>query len=97
MRHRQGRGVPVGYQEHWKYVGRWSEKKIAPGKWRFRFNAGKTRRSGHGGPQPGTRITWGFKNVQQRVIKTRAGHYETEMTGIKYLKHASIQKKRKRY
>ncbi len=30
-------GVPVGYPESWKYVGRWNEKKVGHGKWKFRI------------------------------------------------------------
>ena len=53
------RGVPVGYNENWKYVGRWSEKKIKPGIWRFRFRATKRRKArGYGSFGKGTTGAW---------------------------------------
>ena len=45
------KAVPKGYVHIWGYRGRWYEKKIAPGKWRFKFIATKNKKSGRGGPQ----------------------------------------------
>lgn len=87
-----GKGVPKGYTHNWTYRGKWHEKKIAPGKWRIKFRATKRTRAGRGGPKPGFKILWGFKNVKQRAIKTGKGKYQTELTGIKYVKKAGHKK-----
>ena len=80
------RGVPVGYKiPGWTYRGRWREKKVAPGKWRFHFTATKRRKAkGYGGHPKGRKITWKI-NATQKVVKTGKGQYQTHMYGIKRL------------
>ena len=80
------KGVPVGYKiPGWKYVGRWREKKVKPGKWIFDFKATKNRKAkGYGGHPRGRTIKWKI-NAIQTVIKTNKGQYQTRMKGKKYL------------
>lgn len=89
------KGVPTGYKHNWSYKGHWYEKKIAPGKWKVIFKATKKTKSGRGGPKPGFKIHWGFKNVQQKAVKTGKGKYQTILTGIKYTKGVNNKKRRK--
>ena len=91
MKYTKRKSVPINYREDWAYRGHWGERKIAPGKWVFKFTATKNRRSGKGGPKPGSKIVWGIRNVEQRVVKTKRGQYQTVMTGIKFLKRAKIR------
>lgn len=81
------RGVPTGYKANWKYPhGRWRERKIGPGTWKFRFKSHKYRPSkGYGGHPKGRRITWSIR-ARQSVVKRGPGHYSTTMYGTKKLK-----------
>ena len=92
------RGVPPGYVENWKYTGRWSEKKIRKGLWKFRFRATKRRRAkSYGGFGKGTRGAWAIKGVQ-RIIKTGLGEYQTDFRGTKKPIYFNVRKtRRKRY
>lgn len=91
-------GVPKGYKHHWKYKGKWSERKIAPKTWKITFKATKRKRSNsYGGYGKGTKVSWRLHNVKQHVIKTGKGTYQTILTGIKKLAKARIKKPRKYY
>lgn len=87
------RGVPKGYVHNWSYRGRWWEKKIKPGVWKVVFRATKRNKSGRGGPKPGFRIVWGFRNVKQKAVKTGRGQYQTVLTAQKYVKKVPRRKK----
>lgn len=51
--------VKPGYKESWKYVGRWREKKLRKGLWKFRFQATKRRRAkSYGQFGKGTKGAW---------------------------------------
>ena len=86
MKKRGRRGVPVGYKiPGWSYHGRWKERKVAPRRWKFHFQATKRRKSkGYGGHPKGRRITWDIK-AKQKVVKTNKGEYQTSMRGTKKL------------
>jgi len=90
-------GVPIGYPEAWKYTGRWREKKISPGKWRFKFQATKRRRaSTYGGLGRGTTGVWDIK-ARQYIVKTNKGQYQTTMIGTKKSLGFKVKKPYKRY
>jgi len=76
-------GVPIGYRENWKYVGRWRERKVAPGRWIFRFQASKGRKAkSYGSFGKGTTGSWYIKGIQ-RIKKTGKGRYQTDLVGTK--------------
>ena len=90
-------GVPIGYKENWKYVGKWSEKKIAPRTWKFRFQATKGRKSkGYGGFGKGTTGKWYIRGIQS-VRKTGKGFYQTDFKGIKKSLGFKVKKTKKKY
>lgn len=90
-------GVPVGYRENWKYVGRWSEKKVAPRTWRFKFRATKGRKArSYGGLGKGTKGKWFIKGIQ-KVIKTGKGKYQTIFTGTKKSMGFKVKKQKRKY
>lgn len=97
---RKSKGVPIGYPENWKYVGRWSERKIAPRTWRFRFRATKRRKArGYGGLGKGTTGRWKIRGIQY-IKKTGKGMYQTDFRGIKRSMGFKVRKPkryRKRY
>lgn len=77
------RGVPVGYKEAWRYLGRWRERKVAPGKWKFEFRATKRRRArSYGSFGKGTTGKWKINGVQY-IKKTGKGKYQTYLVGTK--------------
>lgn len=77
------KGVPIGYPENWKYTGRWSEKKVAPRRWRFSFKATKRRKANtYGSFGKGTKGIWKI-NAIQYITKTNKGEYQTHMVGTK--------------
>lgn len=77
------RGLPSGYRANWKYTGRWSEKKLRKGLWKFRFRATKRRRAkGYGNYGKGTTGAWKIKGVQY-IRKTGKGQYQTDFIGTK--------------
>lgn len=79
--------VWTGYRSKWGYKGVWTEKKLRPGLWKFRFVATKTRKAkGYGTITRGDEINWGFKKVRQYVKKTGKGRYHTVLTGLKYFR-----------
>ena len=56
---RKSKGVPPGYREIWGYRGRWDERKIRKGLWKFRFRATKRRKSkSYGSFGKGTKGVW---------------------------------------
>ena len=81
---KQKKGVRKGYNHHWKYTGRWDETKTGPGMWSISFKATKRKKSGLGGPKPGTRIVWKIDGYQT-AIKTKKGEYQTHLKGTKKL------------
>lgn len=77
------RGVRPGYRENWKYTGRWSERKVRPGLWKFGFRATKRRRANSFGSfGRGTTGAWKI-NATQYIRKTNKGEYQTYMRGTK--------------
>lgn len=79
----KGNGVPPGYTENWAYHGRWSEKKIKKGLWKFRFRATKRRRATtFGSFGVGTTGAWSIKGIQY-IKKTNKGEYQTDFRGTK--------------
>lgn len=93
----RGKGVPVGYKEDWAYHGRWSERKIRKGLWRFRFRATKRRRArSYGSFGKGTKGAWRIKGVQ-RIIKIGKGQYQTVFDGTKRPIYFSVKKPYKKY
>lgn len=90
------RGVRPGYKEDWKYVGRWSEKKLKPGLWKFRFRATKRRRSrGYGSFGKGTTGAWKINGVQH-IIKTNKGEYQTDFQGYKRPIYFNVKRPKRR-
>lgn len=77
------RGVRPGFEHIWGYHGRWKEKKIRPGLWKFRFKASKGKRSrSMGSFGIGTKGAWDIK-ARQYIKKTGLGRYQTLMIGTK--------------
>lgn len=78
-----GKGVPAGYRENWKYVGRWSERKVRKGLWKFRFRATKRRKArSYGNFGKGTTGAWKINGIQY-IKKTGKGEYQTDFRGTK--------------
>lgn len=77
------KGVPVGYKEAWKYTGRWRERKVRRGTWKFRFKATKRRRAkSYGSFGKGTTGAWKIRGIQY-IRKTGKGQYQTDFRGTK--------------
>lgn len=75
--------VPKGYEENWKYTGRWSEKKLKKGLWKFTFTATKRRKAkSYGEFKKGTKGAWAIKGIQY-ITKTGKGKYQTKFIGTK--------------
>lgn len=75
--------VPPGYKENWKYTGKWSEKKVKKGLWKFRFKATKRRRAkSYGNFGKGTKGAWKINGIQY-IEKTGKGKYQTDFIGYK--------------
>lgn len=78
------KGVPKGYRHIWKYKGRWDEKKLRKGLWKFTFTATK----GHKGKKTygkfgkGTKGAWLIRGIQY-ITKTGKGTYQTRLVGTK--------------
>ena len=84
--------VRKGYKANWKYVGRWYERKIRPGVWKFAFVATKKRRAkSYGSIKRNDEINWTFGKVRQRVRKVGKGRYQTRLTGYKYFKRGKFK------
>lgn len=94
---RKNKGVPVGYKENWKYTGRWSERKIHKGLWKFRFRATKRRRSrGYGSFGKGTTGAWKIKGIQY-IRKTNRGEYQTDFRGTKRPLWFKVPRRKRRW
>lgn len=90
------RGVPAGYKENWKYVGKWSEKKLRKGLWRFDFTATKRRKANsYGNFGKGTKGAWKI-NAIQYIVKTGKGQYQTRMIGTKKPLRFNVRRPRRR-
>jgi hypothetical protein len=80
-------GMKVGRGHKWKYdAGDWTEKKVTPDKWEFRYAVTKRRagRAPEGSGVPvGTAYHW-YILADQTVTKLDANSYSTDMVGIKY-------------
>jgi hypothetical protein len=79
--------VRIGRGHKWKYdAGDWTETKVTPDKWEFRYNVTKRRRGkapeGSGVPV-GTEYHW-YILADQTATKQDANSYTTEMVGLKY-------------
>lgn len=79
-------GMPVGSGHDWKYDnGHWSETKISPDLWTFRFDCVKNRlrQAQFGsGPKPGTKYHW-LVVGDQVVRKLGTDSYDTTLKGAK--------------
>ncbi len=80
-------GMKIGRGHKWHYdPGEWTEKKVTPDKWEFRFAVTKRRRGkapeGSGVPV-GTDYHW-YILAHQQTSKVDANSYTTEMAGLKY-------------
>lgn len=77
------KGLPINMPIAWKYVGRWREKKVKHGGWRFNFTATKRRKArSYGGLGKGTTGAWLIKGIQ-RIKKIGKGKYHTVLKGTK--------------
>jgi hypothetical protein len=80
-------GMKVGRRHKWRYdQGEWTEKKVTPDEWEFRYAVVKRRAGkapeGSGAPV-GTAYRW-YILAEQVVIKRDANNYTTEMIGVKH-------------
>jgi hypothetical protein len=89
-------GMKIGRGHKWRYdAGDWTEKKVTPDKWEFRYAVTKRRTGkapeGSGAPV-GTAYRW-YILAQQIVTKLDANSYTTEMVGLKHkLAHKRAEK-----
>lgn len=75
--------TPSGYRHIWRYKGRWNEKKVRKGLWRFNFIATKNKKSNsYGQFGKGTKGAWKI-NAIQYIVKVGKGRYQTRMIGTK--------------
>lgn len=80
---RYRKGVPKNFKHIWGYHGRWSERKVRPSLWRFKFVATKNKRArSMGNFGKGTKGAWNIK-ARQYITKTGLGRYQTTMVGTK--------------
>jgi hypothetical protein len=84
---KQYTGMKIGRGHNWRYdSGVWTEKKVTPDKWEFRYNVVKRRRGnapeGSGVPA-GTEYHW-YILADQTAKKLDANSYTTEMVGLKF-------------
>lgn len=80
---KDGKGVPKGFRHIWGYHGKWDEKKIRPGKWKFKFTATKGKRSkSYGSFGKGTTGAWDIEG-KQYIKKVGKGKYQTILYGTK--------------
>lgn len=80
-------GMKIGRGHKWHYdSGDWTEKKVTPDKWEFRYTV-KKRRAGQApegsGVPVGTAYHW-YILGHQTVTKLDANTYDTDMAGLKY-------------
>ena len=93
----KSKGVPVGYPENWKYVGRWKERKLRKGLWGFKFRATKRRKArSYGNFGRGTFGAWDIR-AKQYIRKTNKGEYQTHMVGFKRPIFFVVRKPKRRY
>ena len=86
-------GVPKGFRHVWKYVGRWNEKKLKKGLWKFSFRATKGKRSkSYGSFGKGTTGAWKIHGTQY-IRKTGKGTYQTNLIGYKKPLRFNIRRK----
>lgn len=93
-RRKAGKGVPTGYFEDWKYVGRWKERKVRKGLWVGRFRATKTRMNkvrGWGSFGKGTKGRWKIVGVQD-VVKVGKKKYLTDFKFVKKPVYFKVKK-----
>ena len=80
-------GMAVGGSHAWVYNGgTWTETKLTPDEWQFRFTCDKQRlreAPKGSGALDGTKYHW-YIIADQIVQKLDANSYSTEMTGMKY-------------
>lgn len=80
-------GMPIGGRHTWRYPdGLWKERKVAPDRWEFTFEARKEREREAppgSGADPGTQYHW-YLLAHQRVRKVDKDAYDTLMEGTKY-------------
>lgn len=95
----KAKGVPPGYKENWAYRGRWSEKKIKKGLWKFIFKATKNRKAKtYGSFGKNTTGAWKIQGIQY-IKKTGKGRYQTTFKGTKKPIYFNVKKttKKKRH
>lgn len=86
-RKKRMRSVPRGYRHDWRYRGRWRERKVGRGKWKFDFRARKSRSvpaKSMGSVKKGDKITWRVRGTQT-VTKVSKDQYSTRLVGSKKL------------
>lgn len=78
------KGVKAGYKHIWKYKGRWNEKKIRKGLWKFTFQATKSKKGKRkiGNFGIGTTGAWKITGIQY-IKKTSPTSYQTKLIGTK--------------
>lgn len=88
--------VPKGYRENWTYSrGKWTEKKVRKGLWKFTYSANKRRKAtSYGEFGKGTKGAWKI-NAVQYIEKTGKGQYKTKMIGTKVPLKFYVKKVRK--
>ena len=73
------KGVPKNYRHIWKYKGKWDEKKVRPGLWRFTFSATKGHKhKGMGSFGIGTKGAWKIFGIQY-IKKTGKNTFKRKM------------------
>lgn len=93
--------MKIGQGHNWKYgTGNWSEVKIAPKKWAFKYKQTKYRKGKKAPPGTGMpvgdTITWSIK-AKQRARKVSPNKYQLTMTGIKKQVGYKGRRKKRRY
>ena len=80
-------GASIGFVHNWLYPdGQWTEEKIEPDKWSFRFTATKQRARAApigSGAGDGSKYHW-LILADQTALKLDPNSYKTEMTGLKF-------------
>ena len=80
-------GMEVGGELNWNYPnGKWSEVKVAPDRWRIKFESSKKRivpAPLNSGAALRTMYNW-FIIADQKVTKVDKDTYQTLLEGIKY-------------
>lgn len=100
LKYKRKSGVPIGYKESWKYVGRWNEKpvkRLRNGKklWVVRFKATKSRpASSYGSFGKGTVGRWKIFGYQD-IKKIGKGKYITDLKAFKTPVFFKVKKPRR--